>query len=217
VLLRFGDIRPPDLKEWEPIAVEARAGGGIVSVKLRKAENATDLQSYLVLSGGNGLTLEIAEESLDPSREATRQLLRETNEELQAFLRRRAELEKHGYLKGLAPPESVRSGTPSLSVEPAGPDGGFDVVGYANPGEPGSVSLRIGGAPAGPDRERIGWSGDPRQLFFFNCRLPDLESPTGVEAWFHPDSGGPERKLVDGRVRGPDAKLPALRAPSRTE
>jgi hypothetical protein len=51
--------------------------------------------------------------------------------------------------------------------------------------------------------EWIGWSDDPSQLFFSNTHFTIYEGDWGkpyaarFEVWFVPDSGGPERKMIE--------------------
>ena len=84
---------------------------------------------------------------------------------------------------------------------------------WANPGEPGRVYLRAyevtHGTRLSDDRlkeysnEWIGWSDDHRQLFLSNTNFTiyegDWDKPYAArfEVWFVPDSGKPERKLME--------------------
>jgi hypothetical protein len=51
--------------------------------------------------------------------------------------------------------------------------------------------------------EWIGWSDDPDELFFSNTHVTIYEGDWGkpyaarFEIWFVPDSGGPDRKLLE--------------------
>jgi hypothetical protein len=89
----------------------------------------------------------------------------------------------------------------------------YDSHVWANPGEPGMVYLKafeitrdyqLSKSRLSRDsNERIGWSDDPNELFasktHFTIREGDWGQPYAArfELWFVPDSGAPERKLLE--------------------
>jgi hypothetical protein len=82
-----------------------------------------------------------------------------------------------------------------------------------NPGEPGLVYLKAfeatkgtrlsEGRLKGASNERIGWSNDPEEKFLYENEFTIYEGDWGkpyaarIEVWFCPDSGQPERKLME--------------------
>lgn len=98
------------------------------------------------------------------------------------------------------------------SPDPAGiwvqaTDHGLDLRGRLNPGAPGWTWARITDAQgrawldelvAAATLERIGWSTQSSQTFWFQGRVPtELALPPGavVEAWFQADSGGAATRI----------------------
>jgi hypothetical protein len=89
----------------------------------------------------------------------------------------------------------------------------YSVCAYVNPGESGYAYLKVFEATKNtplstsriPERstEFIGWSDNPTEEFFYNSEITVYEGDWGVyyparfELWFVPDSGKPERKLVE--------------------
>jgi len=82
-----------------------------------------------------------------------------------------------------------------------------------NPGEAGVVYLKAYEVTKGTrlsegrlydsSNERVGWSGDPQEKFLYENEFTIYEGDWGkpyaarIEVWFRPDSGGPERKLLE--------------------
>jgi hypothetical protein len=89
----------------------------------------------------------------------------------------------------------------------------YDSVVWVNAGKAGMIYLKAfevtKGTALSVDRlqersnEWIGWSDDPDELFFSNTHFTIYEGDWGkpyaarFEVWFVPDSGGPERKLME--------------------
>lgn len=210
-LLRFGEASLPVEPEWKAVLTPATAGGRDAPLKVQPAD-LPDYRSYLVLSAGGPVTLEIMEESMDTGREATRRLLRETNAELKQVGSQLSALQTRGLLPSVAPKDSARSGPAVLKVESAHQPRAYHVYGYVNAGEPGYTyarALDATGAALEPDAVRsqtveyVGWSKQPQQQFFFNSQLRLAEgttAPARLELWFHPETG-PERKLLETPIR----------------
>lgn len=90
---------------------------------------------------------------------------------------------------------------------------------WLNPGEPGTVTVRAKDAqshkkltishPHHDAHERIGYSDDPKKLFFANSRITINELDKGwnsshevvLELWFKPDSGDAARLLISKQQR----------------
>lgn len=151
--------------------------------------------SVLIVQGGAGLTLEIYEQAWPEARAFTQRTLDEVEAELSAALARKDELLSKGYLADLVPEGSVSAGPPSLLAEDGMQPGIFQLSGWANPGEPGTVWVRAfyeGAAQHGPLRippeligheddelsagrlrqasaRQIGWSADPSVLFRYKA------------------------------------------------
>jgi len=84
---------------------------------------------------------------------------------------------------------------------------------WVNPGEPGMIYLKAfeitrevqlsADRLAKESNESVGWSDDSRELFYSNTHFMIGEGDWGkpyaarFEVWFVPDSGGPERKLME--------------------
>ena len=85
------------------------------------------------------------------------------------------------------------------------PDGQVDLFAMLNPGAAGWTWLRLvdwAGRPLDQERvgalswERVGWSEDPDQGFWFQARLPvTLEPDSKAEAWFLADGSSRPRLL----------------------
>jgi hypothetical protein len=109
--------------------------------------------------------------------------------------------------------DSIRIGEPVLNLYEAFQPGIYDTEMWINPGEPGLLYLKAfevtRGTPLSSRRlracsnERVGWSDDPNELFYGNSRITIYEGDWGqpyaakFELWFAPDSGQPERKLLE--------------------
>ena len=86
-------------------------------------------------------------------------------------------------------------------------------AGLVVPGEPGMTYLRAFEATKGTplsesglkedSNERIGWSDEPEEKFLYENEFMIHEGDWGkpyaarIEVWFRPDSGKPERKLLE--------------------
>lgn len=131
----FGNSRTP---------TRATAGQGLVSLKVYEpAHQQPGLESYLVVGGAAGWTLEIFEQSRVPARAFTEQALREVMEELEAALGEAEAILKNGYSAKLSADAPLRRGQPILRVDEGMQPGMYHVVGGADPGEPGRVFVRV--------------------------------------------------------------------------
>jgi len=91
--------------------------------------------------------------------------------------------------------------------------GRYNVYAHVNPGEPGSAYIKVFEATRntplseyGTKRDsekKMGWSGNKDSRYYYKSHIVVYEGDWGVyyparfELWFIPDSGGPERKLVE--------------------
>ena len=102
---------------------------------------------------------------------------------------------------------------PSFEIVNSFQPGIYDARIYVNPGEPGRIYLRAyevtreyrlsEGKLNKDSSEWVGWSDDPQQQFYSNTHFSIYEGVWGepyaarFEVWFEPDSGEPERKLME--------------------
>lgn len=165
--------------------------------------------SYLILES-KGAAVEIFEESKTEKRLLTRLALSFIKDELEALLSSH-EARKNGFDPVLMPPESIKQGKPEIYL--VGQLGIYLVYAYINPGEPGYVYLKAfeetRNTPLSSERlrkrslEYTGWSLDPDEQFFYNTQITIYEGdwgtyyPARFELWFVPESGAPERKLIE--------------------
>jgi hypothetical protein len=95
-------------------------------------------------------------------------------------------------------------------------DGLCQVSAYINPGEAGYAYIKVFIEQTDKQlcaediyrrsTENVGWSDNPSDKFFYDVNITICEEhPTGhiedfparFELWFHPDSGGTERELLE--------------------
>ncbi|MEI7851868.1 MAG: hypothetical protein WCH86_08550 [Kiritimatiellales bacterium] len=181
------------------------------AVQLTAKESNQDVESYLVLKS-KGAALEIFEESPNHDRPFTPLALKQINDELQSVLSSPV-AEQRGFDPALMPPESIKSGDPDIQLANGMQGGIYLVYAYVNPGEPGCAYLKVFEATKNtplsahrmpePSTEYIGWSDNPNEQFFYNSEITVYEGdwevyyPARFELWFVPDSGKPERKLIE--------------------
>lgn len=117
----------------------------------------------------------------------------------------------------LLPPEWIKHGGQAFELRNSFQPGIYDSQIWVNPAEPGMIYLKAfeitKGTPLSVRRlkdasnEWIGWSDNPDELFFSNSNFTIGEGDWGkpyaarFEVWFAPDSGIPERKLMDKAFR----------------
>ena len=197
-------------RPWRGRSTQATVGPGQVNVKTRKSTNP-GFESYLVLRS-KGPALEVFEEAETQSRPFTALALAKIKDELTALSKSGA-VKKAGFDPALLPPESMKKGPPEMYLVKGMQGGIYQVYAYVDPGEAGRVYLKVFEATKNTPlstrrvRERsteyIGWSDDPKELFFYNTEITVYEGDWGVyyparfELWFRPASGKPERKLLE--------------------
>jgi hypothetical protein len=156
-----------------------------------------------------GLVVEVFEQSEAKERRLTKAALSHVEKELGPLVTR------PGWktVRSILPAGSIRQGDPVFELSDSLQPGIYDSEIWLNPGEPGMIYLKAyevtGGTPLSVDRlkersnEWIGWSDDPKELFFSNTIFTIYEGDWGkpyaarFEIWFAPDSGANDRKLME--------------------
>lgn len=192
----------------------ARALAGINRVEagkrgeLRLSDRNGPLQSYCLIDDGS-LAVEVFEQSNARERRLTKASL--------SFLQ-----QEFGKLEASPSWATIDRMVAPLLTPPAKPDlilwksfqpGIYEPEIWANPGEPGMIYLKAFEVTHGTQlskadlreysNEWIGWSDNPKQLFVSSTHVTIYEGDWGkpyaarFEVWFVPDSGGPERKLIE--------------------
>ena len=111
------------------------------------------------------------------------------------------------------PPDTVTRGPESFVLRDSLQPGIYNLTLRINPGEPGMTYLKAFEATKGTplsesglkenSNERIGWSDDSEEKFLYENEFTIYEGDWGkpyaarIEVWFRPDSGKPERKLLE--------------------
>lgn len=210
-VLSEGNIENPAMAHV-PAIFGATAGS--VVVPLHTYRLLPQFGNGVVYVGEPGFWYRSSERSRSASLPITQRMLDDLETELAAL---KTVIENgQTYVEAL-PAEAITIGEPRVEIE--APDSEM-IVGKAwvNPGEPGVTEWRVRRAEGGaalsflrPElycRERVGYSDDPRKLFFAKSDLCIMETATGwdtkhdvvFELWFTADAGGPERKLIEHRM-----------------
>ena len=111
------------------------------------------------------------------------------------------------------PADTAKRGPEEFTLRNGMQPGIYNLTLRINPGEPGLTYLKAfevtKGTQLSEDRlkdksnERIGWSADPEEKFLYENGFTIYEGDWGkpyaarFEVWFKPDSGKPERKLME--------------------
>ena len=182
-----------------------QAGG---SAPLRLSTGNQMHQSHCVVAVGD-LAVEIFEQSQAKERRLTKATLEQIEAELAAL----AAQPNEETLRESLPPDSITTGSPSLELRDSFQPGLYDASVWINPGESGMVYLKAFEVTEGTSlsasrlreasNEWVGWSDNPNELFLSNTHFTIYEGDWGkpyaarFEVWFVPDSGAPERKLLE--------------------
>jgi hypothetical protein len=183
---------------------------GDVQLKLNSSDQG--IESYLAVGRGR-LWFEYFEQSPSEPRVRTAEALKWLAGSLSDLRKSEDDVRSRGYAANLLPPGSVMKGKPSIEVKDGLQGGIYDVYAWANPGGAGDVYLKVFDASTGAllsaDRvasashERIGWSKDPRTLFFYNSGVTIYEGDwehfidARFELWFRDEKTAKEAKLVE--------------------
>lgn len=111
------------------------------------------------------------------------------------------------------PSDAAKRGPEEFSHRNGMQPGIYNLTLRLNPGEPGITYLKAFEVTKGirlsehrlyiSSNERIGWSQDPEEKFLYENEFTIYEGDWGkpyaarIEVWFRPDSGAPERKLME--------------------
>ena len=142
-------------------ATHAPATGGDALVDVWRSELPTAVESYLVVDGAQGWTIEVFEQSRTERREFTPKAVAEVLAELQTALRAREEIQANGFSAALLRDTPLRQGAPVLEVAEDSQPGIYRLSAFANPGEPGLAFARA--VFVGPD-PKAGAAGLPDEL-----------------------------------------------------
>jgi len=172
-----------------------------------KAENGRFESAPVIIF--RDIVLEIYEQSDNKERRLTKAALAQLESELRPLLKAR----DAAAVKKLLPPGGIKTGAPDFSLRSSFQPGIYDAEIRVNPGEPGMVYLKAfevtRGTPlsAGDLKEYsgeyTGWSQDKKEQFLSNTTFSIYEGDWGkpyaarFEVWFAPDSGRPERRLLE--------------------
>lgn len=192
---------------WRGNADTTRLSAGD-SAPLRLSTGNQMHESHCVVSVGD-IVVEIFEQSQAKERRLTKAAL----EQIEAELTPLAAQPTEKTLRACLPADSLRIGDPALELRNSFQPGLYDAYVWINPGEPGMVYLKAyeatQGTPLSANRlkessnEWVGWSENPEELFLSNTHFSIYEGDWGkpyaarFEVWFVPDSGAPERKLLE--------------------
>jgi hypothetical protein len=188
------------------VATTVRAGAGAFAPRQKQKDYGTvGPQSYLVVES-EGPAVEIFEDSPSEDRELTRFALGLVERELARAVAGPADA---------GPLPAVNS--PSIALTRGMQGGIYLVAAHVNPGEPGTAYLKAFEAVRNIELSKdplmqrssvvMGWSTDPGELFTYESEITIYEGDWGVyyparfELWFTPDSGGPERVLIQDVFR----------------
>lgn len=166
------------------------------------------LSSHCVITSDD-LVVEVFEQSETRERRLTKASLLYIEEELRPL----AKAPEFSTIQTMLPSGAIRHGQPTIVLRNSFQPGIYDSEIWVNPGEPGMIYLKAyevtEETPLSVNELRkyanewIGWSDDPSQLFFSNTHFTIYEGDWGepyaarFEVWFVPDSGEPERKLME--------------------
>lgn len=165
-------------------------------------------ESRCVITAGT-LCLEVFEQTEAKERRLTKSALSYLNEELHPLVA----TPSWADIKASLPLGSIRRGEPSLDLRNSSQPGLYDSEIWVNPGELGMIYLKAFEVTKGTalseaplktaSNEWVGWSNDPSETFFSNTTFTIYEGDWGkpyaarFEVWFVPDSGAPERILME--------------------
>jgi hypothetical protein len=202
---------PVMAKPWQKKATFVRADAAYVQLKVQEdLQEHQGYESYLVVES-KGAALEIFEQLPSMNRPFTPLALTQIRNEFQRVLASNP-AKQNGFDPSLMPAQSIKRGQPEMTLVNGMQPGIYQVYAYLNPGESGYVYLKVFKA-TGTDvisdsllkddsSEYVGWSSDPGEQFFYNTGiLIGVDSwsdsfPARLEMWFVPDSGAPERKIL---------------------
>lgn len=212
-------FHPPDSPQYQ---TRTRIGFSEGSWRRAGQQLVPGVPAKANLSGGNGLfessvslpagTLWV--EQFEQSGARERRITRAAFAELEKEFGRLLDDPTWSGARELLPADAIlKEAAPSLELYESFEPGIYDALIRANPGEPGVVFLKAWeitkNQPLSARRleersmEWIGWSDVPEERFLSASNITIYEGDWGqyygarFEVWFRPDSGAPERKLVE--------------------
>lgn len=219
VMIRLEPYKPRSADGWirNDWYDKGATGNDAVELNVYKPDyEQPGLESYLVLEGeegeeGEGVWLEIFEQSKSKGRKFTQKTIDEIDAELRRLLEK-------GFSPALLPKGSTKISDKSMIFVDDGMQPGIYMAsGYINPGKPGWIYFKVFNTQTGKEVmyemeqkrtiEYVGWSSDPKEKFFFNCEVWckegdwEHEYPARFELWFVPEDGSPERLLETAERR----------------
>jgi hypothetical protein len=184
----------------------AKIGSGMVPIRVveDKALNQGK-ESYFVLRSP-GAAVEIFEQSRMDARPLTQIAIADIKKELEMALKETNDATASGQILS-------QTSEPKIELANGMQGGIYQVRAFVNPGEAGKVYLKVFEAtrntPLSEDRikpisiSQIGWSSNPKEMFRYQSEITVYEGDWGTyypgrfELWFVPESGKPERKLIE--------------------
>lgn len=160
-----------------------------------------NLQSYVSCErfGDKSFCVEVFEESSARERRITNAVLASLKDEFLSLTK--------------LPLDTIVRGPVSFVLRNAMQSGIYNLTLRINPGEPGLTYLKAFEVTKGTQlserrlkgasNERVGWSNDVEEKFLYENQFTIYEGDWGkpyaarIEVWFQPDSGKPERKLME--------------------
>jgi hypothetical protein len=149
------------------------------------------------------------EQAVTPERRMTKAAIAEIERELAPI----AASPTWATAKARLPAGAITTGAPSFTLYNSMQPGIYSAEIRGNPGEPGRVYLKAFEITKGTQLSRkkleeracefVGWSKTPGELFLSEVQFTIYEGDWGqyygarFEVWFDPESGGPERKLIE--------------------
>ena len=208
-------------KPWRPQnrSVDNLKEGETAPLKVEIMDHNEDQPTSQCVIKADPLVVEVMEVSNAKERRLTKASLAQIEKELAPL----AANPSRETIRSLLPEGSIREGIPSLELRKDSESGYYNTAIWVNPGESGMIYLKAfevtkgtplslrGNLLKGYSNEWIGWSDNPKEQFFANSLIlvcegdPAKPYAARFEVWFTPDSGAPDRKLLEKvfKILGP--------------
>lgn len=186
---------------------------GEINLKLKL--NDQGIMSYIAI-GQEGLWYEYYEQRKKEPRIHTQKALVWLKKFLEDVKAAEEEIQKNGYAKELLPPNSIRTGKPSIDVQESFGGRSLTINAWINPQKSGYVYLKLFDNIKNKQQsahtikfvtnEFIGYSSNPDELFPYECSISDYDDEwdrfdeARFEIWLHPNEGE-EMKLIEKTVK----------------
>lgn len=188
------------------ILTTAQVGTGAVPIRVVDDKRGNQGKESCFLLQSMRASLEIFEQSGIEARPATELAVAEVKRELESAL-------ASSNAAHLSPLPDIQTGESVIELAKGTQGGIYQVRAFVNSGEAGRAFLKVFEAtqntPLSSARlqprsvSRIGWSTNSNEKFRYQSEITVYEGdwgtfyPARFELWFMPDSGKPERKLID--------------------